>query len=36
MEYLGQSICDVECKLLCIVSGVSLLICGTVIGLLIR
>jgi hypothetical protein len=34
MEYLGRSICDVELRLLCMMSGASALVCGTVIGLL--
>ena len=36
VEYLGQSICGCQRKLLCMMSGASLLICGAVIGLLTR
>ncbi len=36
MEHLSQSICAVECKLLFVMSGVSLLISGTIIALLTR
>jgi len=36
MEYLGQAVCDVEFRLLCMMSGASLLISGAVIALLTR
>lgn len=34
MEYLNHSVCDVEFRLLCMMSGASLLISGTLIALL--
>ena len=36
MEYLSLSVCGVEFRLLCMMSGASLLISGTVIALLTR
>ena len=36
MEYLGQAVCDVEFRLLCAMSGASLLISASVIALLTR
>ncbi len=36
MEHLSPAVCAVEFRLLCLMSGASLLISGMVIGLLIR
>jgi hypothetical protein len=36
VEYLSQAVCDVEFRLLCAMSGASLVISGAVIALLTR